>query len=264
MWILALCSRPVVSKGIWRDLGVLHHLEPVLTERGETAVYFMLGTLAGQRRRADVRQMERVYGWPVAHERGYPDLSCGEEIVGDMVDDFNRNHETIRAVLVNQWDWNRHVCGGRMPEDMTFADIRHGVDVEFGLSVYEPFGISQLEALSFGAVCVVSNVCGCLGFARRARGHTDLAQNIVEADFLAIEDKLSLEELRSLSMERRDKIESAEARRLARVIAGLLVQDDSVVRRRIESGYALAEKMSWDHVMTDYFLPGLQRAASKG
>ena len=66
-----------------------------------------------------------------------------------MTDFFNREHQAVRAVLVNQWDWNRQVCGERMPEEMTFGDIRRGTDLEFGLSVYEPFGISQFEPLSF-------------------------------------------------------------------------------------------------------------------
>ena len=41
-----------------------------------------------------------------------------------------------------------------------------GTDVEFGMSIYEPFGISQLEPLTFGGICVISSVCGCAGFVR--------------------------------------------------------------------------------------------------
>ena len=84
-----LCTRASREQTLesLRDLGVLHAMEDKLAERGETAVYFMLGTLAGQRRRNDVRHMERIYGWPVAHEEGYPDLCCGEEVVGAMIDE---------------------------------------------------------------------------------------------------------------------------------------------------------------------------------
>ena len=117
-WAFTHVARPVLSKGIWRDLAVLHHLEEILAGRGETAVYFMLGTLAGQRRPQDIRQMERVYGWPANHEPGYPDLCQGEEVVGEMFKHFNGNHEAARAVFVNQWDWNRQACGERMPKEM--------------------------------------------------------------------------------------------------------------------------------------------------
>ena len=40
-------------------------------------------------------------------------------------------------------------------------------DAELGMATYEPFGISQLEPLGSGAVCVISNVCGCAGFVRQ-------------------------------------------------------------------------------------------------
>ncbi len=254
-------ARPVLSKGIWRDLRVLHEMEPLLHGRDETAVYFMLGTLGGQRRKSDIRHMERVYGWPVTHEVGYPDLCGGEDVVGEMVDVFNRHHEAIRAVLVNQWSWNPQVCGRRMPEDMTFSDIRRGVDVEFGLSVYEPFGISQLEPLSFGSLCVVSNVCGCMGFVRRSAAGDGECENVIEGDFLNIGQPLDLNALLALPMSERDKVETDEARRLAAVIVDRLGDDDATLQRRIKTGYNLARKMSWQHVVREYFLPALGRAA---
>jgi len=261
-WIFTHVCRPVLSKGIWRDLAVLHQMDSALAECGQTAVYFMLGTLAGQRRIQDIRHMEQLYGWPVTHEHGYPDLCGGEEILGDMFDDFNRNHQAIRAVLVNQWDWNRQLCGRRMPEEMTFADIRAGTDVEFGLSVYEPFGISQFEPLCFGAICVVSNVCGCLGFARKAAAEKGLDDNIIEADFLKIPDGQTIAELLDLPATLRDRIESLEAERLARLVLDRLPRDPQAIAKRIARGYELAQKMSWQHVTKEYFLPSLSRAAA--
>jgi len=261
-WIFTHVCRPVLSKALWRDLRVLHEMESLLQRRGERAVYFLLATLAGQRRPKDIRQMEHLYGWPVVHEKGYPDLCGGEEVLGEMIEVFNREHEAVRAVFVNQWDWNRRLCGQRMPEDMTFGDIRRGTDVEFGLSCYEPFGISQLEPLCFGAICVVSNVCGCMGFARRAAGG-GCGQNIIEADFLRLGREMGIEELLELSIEQRDRIESDEARRLARLLMDRLPRDERTMQRAIESGYELARKMSWEHVVRDYFLPSLSRAVAK-
>lgn len=261
-WIFTHVARPVLSKGIWRDLRVLHEMEPMLAQRGETAAFFMLGTLAGQRRPQDIRQMERAYGWPVAHEEGYPDLCGGEEDLGGMFESFSQDHKTVRAALVNQWDWNRQFCGERMPEDMAFGDIRRGTDAELGLSVYEPFGISQLEPLSFGALCVVSSVCGCTGSARRAcqgRSH----DCIIEANFLAVPEKMGIEPLLSLSVGQRTEIESVEARRLAEVIVQRLPRDEATIQRRIADGHELATRMSWEHVVREYFLPSLGRAASQ-
>ena len=115
----------------------------------------------------------------MTHEQGYPDMCGGEEVVGEMFDVFNRTHTASRVILVNQWGWSPNLCGQRMPAEMTIADLRRGADLEFGLSVYEPFGISQLESLSFGALCVLSNICGCAAFCRTAAGD-DQFDNILQ------------------------------------------------------------------------------------
>ena len=164
-------------------------------------------------------------------------------------------------MLVNQWDWNRQVCGERMPAEMTFADLRRGTDVEFGLSVYEPFGISQLEPLSFGALCVVSSVCGCLGFARRAAGGSLDGTGVIEADFLKVPRDCGIEELKNLSTARRDEIETAEARRLAGLLRERLSVEPAEVERRLANGYELAGRMNWQRVVEEYFLPSLASTA---
>ena len=257
-WIFTHVCRPVRSKGLWRDLGVLHAMEPLLAARKETAAYFLLGTLGGLRRGRDIIQMERVYGWPVGHEVGYPDLSGGEEQLGGMVDHFNRDHEAVRAVFVNQWGWNRAACGLRMSEDMSFADIRRGTDVELGLSIYEPFGISQFEPLSFGALCVVSNVCGCMGFARSVVDG-GMAPNIIEGDFVTPASGMALPALMALGTVDRDRIETAEAHRLAEIICQRLPRTDRQRDDLAASGAQYAERMSWDRVVQEYFLPSLSR-----
>ena len=144
---------------------------------------------------------------------------------------------------------------------MTFADIRRGTDVEFGLSVYEPFGISQLEPLSCGALCVVSNVCGCAGFARQVSGGQEI-DNIIVADYLKVAEALTVEQLLDLPTSERDRIESQENQRLAELVLHRLPSDAETIRRRIEAGGALAGQMSWEHVVQDYFLPSLARAAT--
>lgn len=259
-WIFTHVARPVLSKGIWRDLRVLHEMEPLLKERGETAAYFMLGTLGGTRRGRDVRHMEQTYHWPMNHEEGYPDLCGGEEVVGGTFKVFNETHAASRTVLINQWGFSRQACGDRVPEEATIADLRRGCDLEFGLSVYEPFGISQFEPLSFGALCVVSNVCGCMGFAREAM-RDGKYENIIEGNFLQLPRHIPLEELLSLSIPQRDEIETTEAQRLAELIVARLPRDEKTLIRRLAEGYNLAKRMSWQRVVQDYFLPSLERAA---
>ncbi len=261
-WIFTHVARPVRSKALWRDLRVMHELEPMLAERDESAVLFLLATMAGQRRPTDVRTMERVYGWPVYHERGYPDLCQGEEELGEMFMHYNQDHHATRAIFVNQWDWSPQFCGQRMPEDMTFPDIRRGTDVEFGLSIYEPYGISQFEPLSYGAICAVSNVCGCMGFANRVMAGQQY-DNILEGNFLHLPKPMPLDELLEMTGQQRDDVESLECRRLARELRRRLPDDDPAREKLMADGHRLARQMSWEHVVNDYFMPALDRVSRK-
>lgn len=261
-WIATHVARPVRSKACWRDLRVLHEMEPLLAERDEHLVYFLLGSLGGQRRPQDIRQMERVYGWPVHHEDGYPDLCGGEEILMDLFESYNRDHEHTRAVLVNQFGWSHELCGHRMPKDMTFADIRQGTDIEFGMSIYEPFGISQLEPLSFGAICVPSNVCGCMGFVRQVTGDKP-AENVLEADFIDLGRDVSIDQAKAIGAAERDPVESTESRRLAEELIRRLPRQADAADALAAAGAALAGQMSWEHVVTDFLLPALRGAENE-
>jgi hypothetical protein len=134
--------------------------------------------------------------------------------------------------------------------------------VEFGLSVYEPFGIAQLEPLCFGALCVVSNVCGCMGFARRAGDGGSIGDNVLEGDFLGVPRSLDTQALLHLSIEQRHRVEEPEYQRLAEGIVEELPRDDGALSGRIEGGYELARRMGWQRVVEDYFLPSLGRVAA--
>ncbi|MCK4623898.1 MAG: hypothetical protein KAV00_01200, partial [Phycisphaerae bacterium] len=257
-YIITHVARPVLSKGIWRNLRILHELDEQLTSQGRSAVFFMLGTLAGRRRENDILRMENDYGWPVHHRHNYPDVCNGEEVVGDLFEDFNEHHKAIRVVLVNQFGWERSRCGQRMPEEMTFADVRMGTDVEFGLSVYEPFGISQLEPLGAGAICVVSNVCGCVGLLQRCTGGK-MPVNVLVGDFIRVPAASTADDAMRIDMAERDAVETAESKRLARRLAERLPKNDDDITELLESGSALGKKITWQRTVADYFLPAVAR-----
>jgi hypothetical protein len=126
----------------------------------------LLSTEVSKRPSGMIYEMESKYNWPVAHREGWPDLSGGEAEFYALIQKFNARSRNIKVVFINQFGFCRHCCGSKMPEDLTFTDLRMGTDVELGMSTYEPFGISQLEPLTFGGICVISSVCGCAGFVR--------------------------------------------------------------------------------------------------
>ena len=102
--------------------------------------------------------------------------------------EFNARSRNVKVVFVNQFGFEQKVCGLRMPADMEFMDIRKGSDAEFGQSIYEPFGIAQVEPISFGGICVFSNVCGCAGFVDKASDGKP-TPNVIVADYTDLPDK---------------------------------------------------------------------------
>ena len=273
-------TRLVRSKGLWRDLRVLEHLDEPFRRAGKTAVMFLLSTEVCQRRSCDIFEMEARYNWPVAHREGWPDLSGGEAAFYTAIQEFNAKTKSIKVVFVNQFGFSRKLCGVKMPEDMEMLDIHKGTDVEFGQSIYEPFGISPVEPLTFGGLCVFSNVCGCSGFAnesiaglkatpndpsrRNDEPKQNGTRNIVIADYTDAEARYAeIGQLLKIDRAIRDKIEDQISGEVADEIIMLLPKTDSEIAAMVENGYRIAKNMSWDVVVSNHVLPSLQQVLSK-
>ena len=298
-YIFTHVARMVVSKALWRDVRVMNHLDRLLRSAGKTAVLFVLATSEPAGRQPEqVESWEKQYDWPVGHRADNGDL-IGEEshfFFAD-VEPFNHSAHNSRIVLVNQFGWSRGRCGTRMPEAMAFSDIRRGSDLEFGQSIYEPFGIAQIEALSFGAISCVSNVCGCIGFVQMAADELvqqgllpaerrvdqlapaddriilpdgsaassvlgDEAFPLVIADYIGLPDGQmpgSPQEALEIDWETRLQIEEHSSESTAGRIFERLPKSREQMAEMIRIGNALASSMSWDTVVEDSFLPGLKR-----
>jgi hypothetical protein len=254
-------TRPVISKGMWRDMKVCHALDARLGERGQKGVLYILTSGGGVRRRQDVMAMEKNYGWPRHHRDGYPDLVGPEVELSQMAETFNADHENVQVVLVNQFGWSRNRIGKRLPAEMNIADLRRATDIEFGMATYEPFGISPLEPLGSGAICVISNVCGCQGFVQHVTGNEG-AVNVICADFTRIDQPLTMEEAHAIDQDFRDRIEERVAREVADDLMARLPQNDEECAALIESGQRLVARMGWDQVIEESLIPMLQRITS--
>ena len=258
-------TRLVRSKGLWRDLRVLERLDEAFRRFKKSAVMFLLSTEVCQRRSCDIYEMEARYNWPVAHREGWPDLSGGEAAFYTAIQEFNAKSQNIKVVFINQFGFNRKLCGSKMPEDMDIIDIHRGTDVEFGQSIYEPFGIAQVEPLTFGGLCVFSSVCGCGGFVSDAlagvpREEGDGTRNIIIADYTAIDGQFpEIGDLLGMDRSVRDHLEAGESSEVADAIIMLLPKNESETAAMIENGYHIARNMSWDVVVSKYLLPALSR-----
>ena len=256
-------TRLVQSKGLWRDLRILEQIEKEFRTQSKTGVLFLLSTEVTQRRSRDIYNMESAYNWPVAHREGGPDLSGGEADFYTAIQEFNARSRNIKIIFVNQFGFSRKNCGRRMPEDMEFMDIRRGSDVEFGLSIYEPFGISQLEPLTFGGICVISSVCGCAGFVRDVNDveNPETVKNIIIADYTNLGNRRfpDIEDMLQIDRSVRDDIETCESEKVAMQICSRLAKSESEIQSMVETGYSLAKNMSWDVVVKNYLIRSLEK-----
>ncbi len=258
-YVFTHVTRMSPSKGLWRDLNVMKYIEEDFRRNESTAVLFVLSTeIGGPRRSEDVLHMERWWDWPVAHREGMPDLAGGEALFYSGVQSFNARSRNCKIVFINQFGFDRASCGERMPRDMRFWDIRKGSDVEFGQSIYEPFGIAQLEALSFGAICVMSSVCGCAKFVSKVAGRGG-TPNVVIADYTnyrATPD--TIEGYMKMSRGAREEFDDEVASDVAREVLKRLPRSKAEKGAYVRRGYELASQMSWDVIARDYFLPAVR------
>ncbi|MBI4789391.1 MAG: hypothetical protein HY782_20370 [Chloroflexi bacterium] len=207
----------------------------------------------------DVLRWEAEYGWPVNHRAGNGDLVSYEVDYYKALEQFNRVAKASKIVLVNQFGWGRERGGTRMPKAMEPADIRYGTDLEFGQSIYEPFGIGQLEPLATGALCCVSNVCGCVGFIKQA--NDSVSANVLVADYVTLPPEWQTPELDALlriGQGQRDEIEMRQAARVAQEISARLPRTRKAKATMRAEGQALARQMSWQVVVEQGLLPALR------
>ncbi|MDA0839156.1 MAG: hypothetical protein O2857_15380 [Planctomycetota bacterium] len=249
-------ARPVVSKAIWRDFQVLIQLDPLLEQSGRKATYFLLASEGSLRRSAEEVAEMAKYGWPACHQLGGSDLIGSEEALNDAVQSFNLAARNIQMVFINQFGWGPVLCGPKLGADVEFQALRKGTDAEFGLSIYEPFGIAQLEPLTYGAVCVFSNVCGCRAFAEQV-GALD-SELILVGNYTQAELSGDLSQMIEMERKQREAIEHREASRLAFELSKRLTSRPELLKARIESGHEIANRMNWETVVRDQFLPGIK------
>lgn len=247
-------TRLVKSKGLWRDLLVLEHLDAQLWRERRSALLVVLSTETGRRTPGEVQRMAD-YGWPLVHREGGADLSGGELEFDLQVRAFNSRSRAVKALFVNQFGWDRDSCGDFLTVDAEFGDLRRGSDVEFGQSIYEPFGIAQIEPLSFGTISVVSDICGCVGFVGRVADRESLT-GFVEGGYTRLTEGDAGASIGAVACAR---AEAAVSRVVADRLAAQLPADANAREKLLAEGYAVARAMSWERVAEDMLIPVLHR-----
>jgi hypothetical protein len=255
-WIFSHVAKHIRGRALWRDLRVLSALDREFQNTGQTGVMYMLCTDAERRPTRDILQMEANYGWPVAHREGLPDLIRDEIPFFDTVQTFNARARNIKVLFINQDRFDSQACGQRMPTGMAHTDLYQGTDVEFCLSLYEPFGIAQLEPMAYGSLCVLSRACGCAEFIDAITQSTP--QNILIADFTASDKQANVEDALQIGQSQRDQLEQTICHKLALEIQNKLPKTESQFQSLLQEGSQLAGQMHWDAIIRNHLHPMLQ------
>jgi hypothetical protein len=280
-YLITHVTRPVPSKGLWRDLALCQHLAGLLAKRGKSAVYLLLTCAAPTRSTQDVTSMVQRYNWPVAHQIGYPDLVGPEADLYNAMQTLHAQLErqgpgprdAMKALLVNQFGFSAQRLGTNAPPELTTGDLRRAADVELGMSTYEPFGIAQLEPLHAGAICVTSTVCGCMGLVKRAMTELGLTacELVLPADFAGVwsaaggqaTSAAQAHAAKDMTSDQRLAIEDELCRTLAIELDRRLPVTQAQRDAHLALGQRLAQLMSWDHVVETDFMPAVEAAFAR-
>jgi len=248
--IMTHVTRLVVSKGLWRDISLMEELDKRLAADKLKGFCIILSTLIGNgRTSAEVMKMEADYGWPVLHREGYPDLIDYENDIYWSCQYFNAKSKAIKVVFLNQFSFNPQRIGHRLPQGTTFTDLRLSSDAEFGMSVYEPFGIAQIETIPFGGVAILTRACGS-AFLLEQAFKDEKVKPFYVLDFAQDLPRASKDvDWQHISSNERVLIEKEIIRENAEQIYAILPKSDKQREKVFEICNKHKHKLSWDEVV---------------
>lgn len=254
-------TRLVVSKGLWRDMELLEKLDALFYEKQKKGLYILLSSQIGTGRPSeDIYRMEREYGWPVMHKEGWPDLVGMEVDVYNTISLFNAKSRAIKAVFINQFGFGCHQCGQRVPEGAQWIDLRVGSDVELGMSIYEPFGIAQIETLAFGGMAIFSKACGSSALVESVFSDYADAFHCIDFSYIgssSVQSSHDVDMLKRMNGVQRMQHEQSLIESQKTVIFAKISRmfDEHHYKDRVQKSALIAKKLGWDHIVATRILP---------
>lgn len=242
-------TRLIRSKGIWRDITYLYILDEIFHQHGIKGAYILLSTLIGRGRcTSDISAMESEYGWPIIHKDGWPDLVGSENDIYSHLSLFNARSKNIKGIFLNQFGFDRRKCGERVPEDAGFIDLRIGSDAEFGFSIYEPFGIAQLETIPFGGIAALSSSCGCSYLIKKEFQNSFFKPYFIFDFIKGIKSIKKITNLSSITTDQRFQLEREKFQNTGKAFFNILPKSDSERLGLLDWLQENLETLGWENI----------------
>jgi len=254
-------TRLVISKGLWRDIRFLEEMDRYFTDNNLKGFYILLSSLITTGRAPEkIVQMEQEYGWPVLHREGEPDLIGYEIDVYRSLEIFNAKSKSIKGVFINQYGFSQSMTGSRIPEGTSFSDLRYGSDAELGFSVYEPFGIAQIETVPFGGLAILSRQCGCSFLLDTCFSDTvekpyyaiDFTEHDLNNDSSLV-DTMNSDKLLALSATVRTSLEGNLFHMYGKEIFDILPRNEEARLKLFEQAQHRADRLGWENSVANFF-----------
>ncbi|MHC4114340.1 MAG: hypothetical protein ACYSSL_03325 [Planctomycetota bacterium] len=247
-------TRLVISKGIWRDIELLGFLDNIFDAHNLKAVYILLSTvIADGRSSQDIFRMEYEYGWPLLHKNGWPDLIGLEKDTYEQLQIFNARSKAIKGVFLNQFGFNKTRCGKRLPQNAEFSDLRNASDAEFGFSIYEPFGIAQIETIPFGGIALLSSSCGAAALLAEKLEKAPIKPFYI-VDYIATGSKMRSAALKNLTIPKRTLMEKQILSAHAKKIFNCLPLTSEKRKQYLLNAQKYAPAIRWEALAQSYVL----------
>ncbi len=252
--IMTGVMRCELSKAPWRNVGLFRRFAE-LRPKDKVALVW-LSAPRPRPTRAQVQRWAASYRWPLGHRGGEGgDLRPDEVDLWRAIETINESYCGQASILyINQFGWAPDLLGALDPLESVFADLRLGTDVELGLSVYEPFGIAPLEPLASGAVCVLSDSCGCA----RHLAALDLADLAIVGKFCEHDhepQEVDAAVLREIEQAAYDGIVAELVERLG--LKGREAGRRKLREQRIRRVAEVIDRLSWANAVESYLLPAI-------
>ena len=250
-YIFSHVGRMVLSKGFWRDFSFLFYLDEKLKSIGATGFFILISSLIGTgRESSDVFNMEKDYGWPAHHREGWPDLVGMEIDIYNFLNIFNAKSRSIKAIFLNQFGFSRRKCGFRLDEKAEFIHLRASSDAEFGFSIYEPFGIAQLETIPFGGFAFLSTTCGSYYLLKNSYEKNDI-KPFLGVDFILEGQKYinqkGIDPI-DIDIDLRTEIENRSFYNMKELAFNLLPKDDNEREKFLSIFQGESNKIGWESI----------------
>ncbi|MGC8871486.1 MAG: hypothetical protein ACP5QC_01210 [Caldimicrobium sp.] len=254
--LLSHTCRLVKSKGIWRDIKILWLLDKYFEKENLKGIYILLATQIPQGRPAELIDiMVKEYGWPFNHRIGWPDLVGYEIEIYQYIEKFNQKAKNVKAIFINQYGLSKRKCGIDFSEDISTKDLKLASDAEFGLSIYEPFGISHIEALPSGGLSLLSTSCGVFYLLEKV--FKEDFKPYVAIDFIDIGKDLPEHALLELTHEKREILEELTIAKCAENLFKKIPKNQKERVEIFEKIQPYLKELDWETIVKKYFLPGL-------